>query len=45
MPRVTPNGKHRPIQDKVHGLIFSSDIYGCTRAGSADNVRCFRAEG
>ncbi len=26
------------IQDKVHGLIFSSDIYGCTRAGSADNV-------
>jgi len=26
------------IQDKEHGLIFSSDIYGCTRAGSADNV-------
>lgn len=26
------------LQDKVNGLIFSSDIYGCTRAGSADNV-------
>lgn len=26
------------IQDKANGLIFSSDIYGCTRAGSADNV-------
>jgi len=26
------------IQDKENGLIFSSDIYGCTRAGSADNV-------
>ncbi|MDH3265503.1 MAG: MBL fold metallo-hydrolase [Gammaproteobacteria bacterium] len=26
------------IQDKANGLIFSSDVYGCTRAGSADNV-------
>ncbi|MBP7110323.1 MAG: S-layer homology domain-containing protein [Firmicutes bacterium] len=26
------------IQDPVNGLIFASDIYGCTRAGSADNV-------
>lgn len=26
------------LQDKVNGLIFASDIYGCTRAGSADNV-------
>lgn len=26
------------LQDKVNGLVFSSDIYGCTRAGSADNV-------
>lgn len=26
------------LQDKTNGLIFSSDIYGCTRAGSADNV-------
>ena len=26
------------LQDKENGLIFSSDIYGCTRAGSADNV-------
>ncbi|MCS7232764.1 MAG: S-layer homology domain-containing protein [Synergistetes bacterium] len=26
------------LQDKANGLIFSSDIYGCTRAGSADNV-------
>jgi glyoxylase-like metal-dependent hydrolase (beta-lactamase superfamily II) len=26
------------LQDKANGLIFASDIYGCTRAGSADNV-------
>ncbi|MDP3178509.1 MAG: chitobiase/beta-hexosaminidase C-terminal domain-containing protein [Spirochaetaceae bacterium] len=26
------------LQDKFNGLIFASDIYGCTRAGSADNV-------
>ena len=26
------------LQDKINGLIFASDIYGCTRAGSADNV-------
>jgi len=26
------------LHDKLNGLIFSSDIYGCTRAGSADNV-------
>ncbi len=26
------------IQDIHNGLIFASDIYGCTRAGSADNV-------
>jgi hypothetical protein len=26
------------LQDKVNGLIFATDIYGCTRAGSADNV-------
>jgi len=26
------------LQDKTNGLIFASDIYGCTRAGSADNV-------
>jgi len=26
------------LQDKANGLIFSSDVYGCTRAGSADNV-------
>lgn len=26
------------LQDKANGLVFSSDIYGCTRAGSADNV-------
>ena len=26
------------LQDKENGLIFASDIYGCTRAGSADNV-------
>ncbi len=26
------------LQDKDNGLIFASDIYGCTRAGSADNV-------
>jgi len=26
------------LHDKVNGLVFSSDIYGCTRAGSADNV-------
>lgn len=26
------------LQDKKNGLVFASDIYGCTRAGSADNV-------
>jgi len=26
------------LHDKKNGLIFASDIYGCTRAGSADNV-------
>lgn len=26
------------LQDKANGLVFASDIYGCTRAGSADNV-------
>lgn len=26
------------LNDKKNGLVFSSDIYGCTRAGSADNV-------
>lgn len=26
------------VHDKKNGFIFSSDIYGCTRAGSADNV-------
>lgn len=26
------------LQDKKNGLLFASDIYGCTRAGSADNV-------
>ncbi|WP_029913659.1 cadherin-like beta sandwich domain-containing protein [Pelobacter seleniigenes] len=26
------------LQDKENGLIFATDIYGCTRAGSADNV-------
>ncbi|MGB9841011.1 S-layer homology domain-containing protein, partial [Thermovenabulum sp.] len=26
------------LQDKENGFIFASDIYGCTRAGSADNV-------
>ncbi len=26
------------LQDKVNGMIFATDIYGCTRAGSADNV-------
>jgi glyoxylase-like metal-dependent hydrolase (beta-lactamase superfamily II) len=26
------------LQDKANGLIFGTDIYGCTRAGSADNV-------
>ena len=26
------------LQDKANGLIFATDIYGCTRAGSADNV-------
>lgn len=26
------------LQDKQNGLVFASDIYGCTRAGSADNV-------
>lgn len=26
------------LNDKVNGLVFSTDIYGCTRAGSADNV-------
>ncbi|MDW7677232.1 MAG: S-layer homology domain-containing protein [Bacillota bacterium] len=30
------------LQDKANGLIFSSDIYGCTRAGSADNVGVLR---
>jgi len=29
------------LQDKANGLIFSSDVYGCTRAGSADNVGIF----
>ena len=26
------------LQDKANGLIFATDFYGCTRAGSADNV-------
>jgi glyoxylase-like metal-dependent hydrolase (beta-lactamase superfamily II) len=26
------------LHDKLNGLLFASDIYGCTRAGSADNV-------
>jgi len=26
------------LHDKKNGLVFASDIYGCTRAGSADNV-------
>ena len=26
------------LHDPVNGLLFASDIYGCTRAGSADNV-------
>ena len=26
------------LQDKKNGLIFATDFYGCTRAGSADNV-------
>jgi hypothetical protein len=26
------------INDKQSGMVFASDIYGCTRAGSADNV-------
>lgn len=26
------------LHDKKNGLIFASDVYGCTRAGSADNV-------
>jgi glyoxylase-like metal-dependent hydrolase (beta-lactamase superfamily II) len=26
------------LHDKQSGMVFSSDIYGCTRAGSADNV-------
>lgn len=26
------------IHDKKNGLVFASDFYGCTRAGSADNV-------
>jgi hypothetical protein len=26
------------INDKQSGMVFGSDIYGCTRAGSADNV-------
>jgi len=26
------------LNDKRSGMVFSSDIYGCTRAGSADNV-------
>lgn len=32
------NNSNLILQDKANGLIFSSDIYGCTRAGSADNV-------
>lgn len=26
------------LADKANGLLFATDIYGCTRAGSADNV-------
>ena len=26
------------LNDKKNGLVFATDIYGCTRAGSADNV-------
>ena len=26
------------LHDKKNGLLFASDFYGCTRAGSADNV-------
>lgn len=26
------------LNDKRSGMVFASDIYGCTRAGSADNV-------
>jgi hypothetical protein len=26
------------LNDKKSGMVFGSDIYGCTRAGSADNV-------
>jgi hypothetical protein len=26
------------INDKQSGMVFASDVYGCTRAGSADNV-------
>lgn len=26
------------LNDKQNGLVFATDIYGCTRAGSADNV-------
>ena len=26
------------LQDKVSGMIFGSDVYGCTRAGSVDDV-------
>lgn len=26
------------LADRANGLVFATDIYGCTRAGSADNV-------
>ena len=26
------------LADRIHGMVFATDIYGCTRAGSADNV-------
>ena len=26
------------LADRTNGLVFATDIYGCTRAGSADNV-------
>lgn len=26
------------LADRTHGMVFATDIYGCTRAGSADNV-------
>lgn len=29
---------HILLQDKENGLLFMSDVFGCTRAGSADNV-------